>query len=601
MHAFDFLIEVAVPATTSTTERGRVLERLGSRFLGTQNYKVEQEVRLTGTEVDLLALEKTTGERIFVECKAHRSTIASEVLDKLLGAVTRKKYAAGWLLSTYALGKDAKGYEEEWNLEPPTERRKLQIYPPQRLVERLIDARIFVDPATLQIDKQKFNLGTDAVLLLTLNAEFWAIPVVDKETGIRDGALLFRADSGKRVVEAQTFDLIGATDTTLTLPWLTDSRESQQTAVMKLHDELQSIVRVPVADNWADYRPARPEDFVGRESVQGDILWFFESVRTQTTQTRILALKGPSGWGKSSTVLKIAARASNVRNKGKFFVYPVDSRAATTGRFPELAFATAVKAAVKAGFINATAPLEFGGASSIFSTPGMRGMAEALEAEGKVLCVFFDQFEELLYKAELSEVFDQMRSVCSAVEEAQANLVIGFSWKTDGVIPTEHSAYHMWHRLADRRLELGLAPFSESEVSAAINRFAKELGQPLIPQLRRVLQDHSQGFPWLLKKLCVHILDLARSGIEQADILTQSVNIEALFKGDVESLTSSEDACLKQVALESPAEFFKIAQNFSDEVVASLIDKRLVIRSGTRLTIYWDIFRDYVSVGSTPS
>jgi hypothetical protein len=41
----------------------------------------------------------------------------------------------------------------------------------------------------------------------------------------------------------------------------------------------------------------------------------------------------------------------------------------------------------------------------------------------------------------------------------------------------------MWHSLADRRFEIELAPFTENEVTLAINRFAKELGQRVIPQL----------------------------------------------------------------------------------------------------------------------
>lgn len=253
-----------------------------------------------------------------------------------------------------------------------------------------------------------------------------------------------------------------------------------------------------------------------------------------------------------------------------------------------------------AGFGTHLEAPELGGAASIFSTPPMLEFFRALEAQGRVLCVFFDQFEELLYKAELADVFSHMRSICTAVEEAQSNLVIGFSWKTDGVIPAEHNAYHLWHSLADRRKELALTPFSKREVETAINRFAKELGQPLIPQLRRVLQDHSQGFPWLLKKLCVHILELSRSGIEQADILNQSINIESLFKRDLDNVGPSDHACLKQIAQESPAEFFRITQDFGEDVVARLIDKRLVIRSGTRLAVYWDIFRDYILTEKIP-
>lgn len=598
--SLNYLIEVAVLPGTSTTERGRILEKFSRKFLETQNYSVQEEVRLTATEVDLLGTEKTTGEKIFVECKAHRSTIAAEVLTKLLGNVYFGNYSSGWLLSTFALGKDAKGFEHTWNEKPPEERRKLRIYAPESLVERLILSRVIADPGLLAFDNTKFRVGTDAYLLLTQNGEFWALPVIDPATGIRSAALLFSAETGKQITDSASLDWISRTDTSLAVPWISDSSAAQAAANDRLQEELETIVRVPMADKWADYRPARPEDFVGREAIQEEVFRFFDAVRGQSTRTRLIALKGPSGWGKSSSVLKIAARAANIRNRGKYFVFTVDSRAATTSRFPELAVLSAVRAAAKSGFIKPDSTSNIEDTSSAFSMPTMLDLSRTLAKEGKLICVFFDQFEELLYKADLAEVFTEMRRLCAAVEDAQANLVIGFSWKTDGVIPTEHNAYHMWHELAEHRNEIELSPFTENEVTLAINRFAKELGQPVIPQLRRLLQDHCQGFPWLLKKLCVHILELAKSGIDQVDILNSSINIQSLFKKDVEQLSSIESGCIKQIALESPAEFFKIAQNFGDDVISLLVNKRLVIRSGTKLTIYWDIFRDYILTDRIP-
>jgi hypothetical protein len=141
------------------------------------------------------------------------------------------------------------------------------------------------------------------------------------------------------------------------------------TATSRLEVELESIVGVPVADHWADYRPARPVDFVGRETVQNTVFSFLDNVRLKTTETRLVAIKAPSGWGKSSSVLKIASRASNVRNRGKYFIFTVDSRAATTRRFPELAVASAIREAAKKNFIAFTGSLDFGGTRSFFQHP----------------------------------------------------------------------------------------------------------------------------------------------------------------------------------------------------------------------------------------
>jgi len=145
----------------------------------------------------------------------------------------------------------------------------------------------------------------------------------------------------------------------------------------------------------------------------------------------------------------------------------------------------------------------------------MRELTAMLSREQKLICLIFDQFEELLYKDELEPVFDEIRALCNAVDEAQENVLIGFSWKTDGTIPPEHRAYHLWHGLSDRRLEFELTPFSEAEVSTALNRFAKELGSLSLHRSDDSFKIIAR-IPWLLKKLCIHIFDLVRTGMDQS-------------------------------------------------------------------------------------
>lgn len=594
------LIEVAAAPDTSNTARGRVLEVFARRLLESQNFSVTEEVRLTGTEVDLLAIDASTGERIFVECKAYRSTISSEIIMKLYGNVRMKNFSAGWLISTFALGKDAKGVRDEWQQRPPAERRTLQLYDPETLVNRLVAAKLIVPPDLLK-RPTGLRYSEEDYLLLTTFGEFWVVIGLDAETGIRQSVITFAAETGARISSTKTLNAIAQTDTTLAaLTWQADEQHDQTAQSERLRGELQSIVRVPVADHWADYRPARPQDFVGRDQLQRDLFNLFDSVRMRGTNTRLFAIKAPSGWGKSSCVLKINARASNIRNRNKVFVYAVDSRAATSKRFGELALFTCVKQAMADGFIPELDAFAFGGSDNPFSTDSMQRLTAALRSEEKLICLIFDQFEELLYKEELEPVFDEIRALCNAIDEAQENVVIGFSWKTDGTIPPEHKAYHLWHALADRRLEFELTPFSQSEVSTALTRFANELGQPLAPQIKRLLQDHCQGYPWLLKKLCIHIFDLVRSGMDQSDMLVRSLSIQELFKKDIERLSQSEYACIRQIAAEAPAEFFKIVNTYGDDVVNRLLDKRLIVRSGPRLSIYWDIFRDYVLTEKVP-
>jgi hypothetical protein len=598
---FTPVIEVAVPPETNSTQRGDILEKFSKRLLQTQNFNVTQKLRATGMEIDLLAVERMTGERILVECKAHRQTISANVLSQLHGNVDLEGLSAGWLLSTFALGKDAKGMADKWAQRPPSERRRLQIYDPERLVEKLVAANVVVSPDKLARPAE-LRIGEDAYLLLTLTDEYWALVVLDDATGIPNSALLYHAHDGRRISDEKSLAAIAETDTTLArLNWIEGTDKISRSETDRLRGELQNIVSVPIAEHWADYRPARPQDFVGRDDLQKDVFDWFDKVRLGNTKTRLIAIKAPSGWGKSSFVLKVVARARNIRNKNKIFVYAVDSRAATSKRFGELALSKSITEAIRAGFVKDPGGVSFGGADAPFSTEAMKEVMRELARDQKVICLFFDQFEELLYKQELEQVFDEIRALCNAIDAALENVTIGFSWKTDGTIPTEHGAYHLWHDLSDRRLEFELTPFADSEVTIALNRFQRELGQPIAPPLRRLLKDHCQGYPWLLKKLCIHVLDLVKTGMDQSDVLLRSLSIQELFNRDLEGLTQAETSCIRQICVEAPAEFFKIVNTYGDDVVTRLMSKRLVIRSGPRLSIYWDIFRDYVLTDKIPS
>ncbi|PBN42501.1 restriction endonuclease [Sphingobium sp. D43FB] len=460
----EYVIEVCVESGASTTAKGAILERFVAAFLHTQNFGVTSNIRVTGMEVDLLARDRSTGEEIIVECKAHRSNIAADVITKLLGNVDVRDVQAGWLITTHALGKDAKGIEVEWDKRSVERRRRLRIYSPEKLIDRLERARVITPaPQSIPLTSQ-YKIGGEAYLILSERGYFWAIPLIDAKNGVTAAVDVYNAKEGTRVTSEDLLTWLSQLDSSLgNLDWTPVGGESPTAAALR--DELDHIVAVPMAEHWADYRPSRPSDFVGRETIQREVFEFFDRVRAGETKTRLLALKAPSGWGKSSSVLKIADRAGNKRNKGRYFVHTIDSRAALTSRFPELAVISAVRAAIAAQFVQPKRAVEFGIAGNLLSTSGTAELLHLLAEQEKVIVVFFDQFEELLYKDELADVFDQMRVICNAIEAAQANVIIGFSWKTDGTITTEHGAYHLWHGLADRRFEIDLPPFSDKEVA----------------------------------------------------------------------------------------------------------------------------------------
>jgi hypothetical protein len=595
-------IEIAVSENTSTTAKGRLLERLGYDILEAMQYTVVQEIRITGMEVDLAATHKISNEEIFVECKAYRDNISADVLTKLVGNIMFKSnVSSGWLLTTGPLGKDAKGLMKEWEEQPAEKRRKLQIYTPERLIDLLISSgRI----CSIESIKKPSNIlfSENACLLITDKGQFWAQPLANAQVGIPYAVMLFDIKSGEPIIDPELIESVSKMDSSLReLEWIAGISKETPKLLETLNEEFQNIVNVSGGDQWADYRPSRPQDFVGRKELQDEVFKLLESIRDGISRTRLLALKAPSGWGKSSVLLKLIDRSKNKYHRSKYFIYAVDVRAATSQRYGEFSLLTCLKAAVDTGFAKKPSqPITITSTSNPFSDPSVIELLENLRVEGKVIALFFDQFEEIFSKKELSSLFESIRSLSMAVDGAQDNIVLGFAWKTDGTIPADHPAYYMWHSLADRRHEFTLTPFSTEDLSKALSIFSKELNAPLNPILRKHLMDHSQGYPWLLKKLCIHVYSLIRNNIDQVEILGRGLSIAELFERDLSELSPAEISCVKRIAPDSPADFFKIVEFFGGDTVQSLINRRLVLRKGDRLILYWDIFRDYVLTGSVP-
>ena len=96
------------------------------------------------------------------------------------------------------------------------------------------------------------------------------------------------------------------------------------------------------------------------------------------------------------------------------------------------------------------------------------------------------------------------------------------------------------------------------------------------------------------------VYNVVKEGKKQEDAIEQTLNIGSLFESECAELTSQEYGCIKQIAKESPADYFKIIDTFGQDTLQTLINRRTVIKRATKLTLYWDIFRDYVISGKLP-
>jgi hypothetical protein len=135
----------------------------------------------------------------------------------------------------------------------------------------------------------------------------------------------------------------------------------------------------------------------------------------------------------------------------------------------------------------------------------------------------------------------------------------GFAWRTDSTVQQEHPAYFMWHRLRDHWLEVPLRPFPQTESSRAVALFEKELSETLRPEIRRQVFEIGQGYPWLLKKMCIPLFQQLRAGATQAE-LVETLDVAPLFNRDLQQLSPAEDTCLRLIVRTAPADWYEVLE-----------------------------------------
>jgi hypothetical protein len=318
---------------------------------------------------------------------------------------------------------------------------------------------------------------------------------------------------------------------------------------------------------------------------------------------RIFYLTGKSGWGKSSLVSEIRGRCRNKFYKNRFYTLAIDTRSATSDNFVALAFKKVIDSAASAGFLTNDSTVEnlnFTSNVDLLSSESVQKILQDLQKENKTLILIFDQFEDVFRKQDL---FKSFYKFLSDVTDRMPNLIVGFSWKTEIVIPIDHEAYSYWQQSKDQAKEFNVQEFSEKEIDGVIKQLESSVGK-LTQEIKRRIKESCQGLPWLTKKLCIHIYEQIKSGLKKDKLIDANFNIKELFENEKERIEGVELSALKYIAKKAfEGNFFDISEigdQISSSTIESLRDKRLIIRSGANYNIYWDIFRDYLVTNEVP-
>ena len=270
-----------------------------------------------------------------------------------------------------------------------------------------------------------------------------------------------------------------------------------------------------------------------------------------------------------------------------------------------MAFQELLKKAIAENFLkdyeSSTNKISFISAFDLLSDSSVKSIIDYLKANNKILILIFDQFEDVFRRDKLYKPFHEF---LLQINNEQANIVVGFSWKNEITLSPESESYKFWQQAKGLGIPFELIGFNNEEINLIIEQLENEpkIGK-LSNSLKSLLIESSLGYPWLIKKLCIHIFNEVVFRKQKISALTKAnLHINNLFKKDIEELTGIESNALMTIAKNADVGSFfhenEIEEVISEKIIQSLLDRRLIVKSGQVYKPYWDVFREYVLRGN---
>ncbi len=580
--------------------KGNAFEKMIRWFLECRDFTVVSNMNITNGEIDLWCKHNFDDDTLLVECKAKKKVNVND-LHSFGFKVFTKKPDKAYFIHTIDLDHDASGIkEEEFNKNPSF--KNVTFYGPQKIIEMfLAQKKISV------IDEEVLGIGaTKRFLIFSYVGDFYAFIANTTTLASPNEFTLFNAKNGTPIIDKKIVKIIQNRIPELQKLDFKRISTKKETLIKLTEAVVESVVEIPESEAWYDYKPASNEYFIGRSKIRYAFLHFFKDVLSRKTKNRVFYLSAKSGMGKSSLINAIKGTCSNKQHKKKFFAYAVDSINAESQRFVGLAFEHLLNTAIKNGFINVNElkhkKISFISDYDLLSSESIQEILKYLQDNNKVLILIFDQFEDVFRREHLYKPFHEF---LLHVHNAQSNLIVGFSWKSEITLSPMSDSNRFWTQAENLARQFKLDGFNNEELNQIIKQLENEPKVGRLPSsFKNMLTEYSSGFPWLIKKLCIHIFNEIQSGKKINDLSNTNLNITSLFKQDVDRISAEESKALQLIAKYADAGTFLHESDIPElvqlEVITSLLQRRLVIKTGLVYKPYWDVFREFILTGEIP-
>jgi predicted transcriptional regulator len=596
--------------------KGHLFEKLMRALCNELKMKVERLNKSnSGMEIDILGKTEIGNVPFFSECKAKKDLLSSDDIQKFGFKYLIKREedteTRGLLFSLSGLNSSA---DELWEIHLKNKyKRQVKYYLHDEIVDLIIKqfnlptAEVITRKSTEEFGR---TCGDTQLLCIegsTANINLiWAQLLMSSDSSEPNSVVLYDSQ-GEKLRSEDLIEKILKLKPDLSTGKMRCLNTIGLPSTLDDIPPSRTVVRVRMSSGWFDYRfPSAPEFFVGRDNQLNDIYTFFDNIKSQKTTSRGLLFTGKSGIGKSSLALKTK---DELKKKNIVFV-PIDSRLCDDLSF---VFDCINELLFELRQINDL----YDNLQNI-SVKGLDSINFTLSEINKILTkhkfyavIFFDQFEKVF---DYPEVTRAIRNIFFALNKKNSALVFGFAWKSDlwslaEGFPHEERDDLIRESHVLRKLDV----FGIDETDEILRELEKLWSAKLNIHLKRQITTFSRGFPWLLKKVCAHILEQKEKGISEEELIETNLKLNDLFEADLSGLDEEEKTLLKAIAPNLPATLQKLSESFEisniDESLHRFINKRILVKitedvggslANVKYDTYSDIFREFLITGVVP-
>ncbi|MEU5261994.1 hypothetical protein [Amycolatopsis sp. NPDC021455] len=582
----------------SSYRKGVLFEQFTRRLVEMCGYQdINLRVKRASLEYDIEAISRMTRRQLNGEAKAHESAIAGKELTAFVGKLfpiaMLNNGVDGLFISTSEFTPDGGDFLRSLTSEVlNAANMTIRTLVGQEIVEFLCENSVCTSESSVRkLTRTEVGLEPlDTWLVVGQNGDILVVSCGPTAASAATHFLTFDL-SGKRIdlseleilrIRAQVIDLQN-------LDYLQFGEKSE------VSTERITLPGVLAGAGWFDYKfPSPPECFIGRAEPLEHIVDYLNKVRLQETNVRTVQVVSRSGVGKSSLLLKVASSdgaAASVTVDGRNLLTPSDLRLTISGLADSINRDLGCQ-------IDPPARQE-----DISNT--LREIGKLVGQQQSVVAVQIDQFEALLSRP---SVFRGILDLVISTTERALPIVWVMARKNDLAATYDESAAVDLMRLNELSHSIELDDFTISEENALLDQLSNELGSRISAQLTEAILTFSAGFPWLLKRVCAHVIGMSKAGTDVSQLARGGLRAEDLFDEDLAGLDEADKGLLRTLAANLPNTVAELSRRLEGEVsfqrltdkLNGFLGRKLLRLSGNVYDTYNDVFKSYLLTNRIP-